>query len=118
MGLIDFDVLLFGPVHTVLGETARLTVKNGFPQDLSALDETSGVEVLEGPSISTIRPAATVRTSELAEKGIAVADLQDAALTLNGKDWTVVSHHYLPTPKGEVQAQIRLVLEENADGCA
>lgn len=78
----------------------------------------TGVEVLEGPSIATIRPAATVRTSELAEKGVAVADLADAALTLNGKNWTVVSHHYLPTPKGEAQAQIRLILEENADGCA
>ncbi|TIL34316.1 hypothetical protein [Mesorhizobium sp.] len=118
MGLIDFDALLFGPVYTVLGETARLTVKDGFPQDLSAIDETAGVEVLDGPSISTIRPAATVRSSELAEKGIAVADLPGAALTLNGKDWTVVAHQYLPTPKGETQAEIRLILEENADGCA
>ncbi|RWO35922.1 MAG: hypothetical protein EOS11_33320 [Mesorhizobium sp.] len=115
MGLVDFDALLFDPVHTVLGEAATLTLDDtaGTTVELSALDETSGVEVLEGPSISTIRPAATVRTSELAEKGIAVADLQDAALTLNGKDWTVVSHHYLPTPKGEAQAQIRLVLEES-----
>ncbi|RWD05497.1 MAG: hypothetical protein EOS57_25650 [Mesorhizobium sp.] len=115
MGLVDFNTLLFDPVYTVLGEAATLTLDDtaGTTADLSAIDETAGVEVLEGPSIATIRPAATVRTSELAEKGIAVADLANAALTLNGKDWTVISHHYLPTPKGEVQAQIRLILEES-----
>lgn len=113
MGLIDFDLLIFGPMHTVFGEEAILTIACGSPPvTLSAIDETAGVEVLEGPSISTIRPAATVRSTELAEKGIVVSDLPGSALTLNGKDWTVVSHHYLPTPKGEVQAQVRLMLEQ------
>ncbi|TIX27306.1 hypothetical protein [Mesorhizobium sp.] len=114
MGLVDFDVLLYEPAYTVFGEAAVLTLDDtaGTTLDLTAIDETAGVEVLEGPQVSTIRPCATVRTTELAEKGIAVADLPGAGLTLNGKSWTVYSHQYLPSPKGEAQAEVRLLLEE------
>ncbi|RWQ12337.1 hypothetical protein [Mesorhizobium sp.] len=115
MGLVDFDVLLYDPNYTVFGEPAVLTLDDtaGTTADLTAIDETAGVEVLENASISTIRPAATVRTSELTEKGVAVAELANASLTLNGKNWIVISHHYLPSPKGETQAEIRLILEES-----
>lgn len=114
MGLVDFGTLLFDPNYTVFGETAVLTLDDtaGTTADLTAIDETAGVEVLEGPQVSTIRPCATVRTSELTEKGIAVADLPGAGLALNGKAWTVYSHQYLPSPKGEAVAEVRLLLEE------
>lgn len=116
MGLVDFDFLLFEQSsYPVFGEDATLTLDDtaGTSADLTAIDETAGVEVLENASISTIRPAATVRAAELAEKGIAVADLPGATLSLNGKAWGVVTHQYLPSPKGEAPGEIRLILEES-----
>lgn len=112
MGLVDFDALLFGPTYEVFGEPAKLTVKDGFPQDLTVIDKTEGIEVLDGPSVATILPAAVVRAALLAEKGIAVADLPGASLSLNGKDWTVVRHGYAPSPQGEDKGEIRLILDE------
>ncbi|RWN11760.1 hypothetical protein [Mesorhizobium sp.] len=113
MGLIDFDALLYGPVHAILGDAeAELTLACGDPPvTLTVIDKTEGIEVLDGPSVATIWPAAVVRAALLAEKGIAVESLPKASLRLNGKDWTVVQHSYAPSPQGEDKGEVRLLLE-------
>jgi hypothetical protein len=118
MGLVDFDTLLYQPNHTVFGEDATLTLTDtgGSSYDLVMIDETAGVEVLDGPGIATVLPAATVRAALLVEMGIALASLPGAALRINGKDWTVVRHEYRPSPQGEAKGEIRMILEKAIDG--
>lgn len=110
MGLVDFDFLAYGQNYLINGDAAVLTVADGFPQDVTVIDETVGVEVLDKASVLTILPAVRVQASELADIGIAAAALPGAALAYKG-DWLVVSHQFL-----DGKYEIRLILEEVACG--
>ncbi|RUW73683.1 hypothetical protein [Mesorhizobium sp. M2A.F.Ca.ET.067.02.1.1] len=114
-GLVDFDFLLFEQSsYAVYGEAVTLTLDDtaGSTVALDLIDETAGVEVLDHASIATVLPAAAVRAAQLADRSVSAADLHGAALTLNGKSWTVNRHSYRPTPNGEAQGEILLLLEE------
>lgn len=115
-GLVDFDFLLFEQCsYTIYGVAVVLTLDDtsGTTVDLTAIDETAGTEVLDRAGVATILPAAAVRAVELAEKNVALVDLSGASLALNGKTWGVVRHGYRPTPNGEGQGEILLVLDES-----
>ena len=90
--MIDFDALLLGPAYSVFGEPAMLTI-GSVTYEIDVIDGTRGVAVEEGGAIAveTIRPVADVRRSQLAGLGIAIADLIDAELTLNGATWRIKS---------------------------
>ena len=88
--MIDFDALLTGPAYRVFGEPAMLTI-GSVTYEIEVIDGTRGVAVEEGGPIAveTIRPVADVRRSQLAQKGIAIADLIDAELVLAGQTWRI-----------------------------
>jgi hypothetical protein len=109
---MDYASLLYGPIYSVIGVPAVLTLCGGEPPlTLTAIDKTAGVEVsFNGADVVTIRPAAIVRATELAN--VPLASLRNASLEMNGKTWTVVEHGYVPAPTGEGNGEIRLFLEE------
>ena len=110
---MDYQSLLYGPVYATLGVEATLTLDatDAEPVTLTVLDKTAGVELGDKITISTILPAATVRVSELASNGVSIASLRLAMITFGGKDWAVMRHEYRPSPNGEVDGEILLVLE-------
>lgn len=111
---MDYASLLYGPIYGVLGVPATLTIDgtDGAVIELTAIDKTVGVEVsFKGSDVITIRPAAIVKATDLAD--IALASLRNASLEMNGKTWTVTGHGYVPAPTGEGQGEIRLFLEED-----
>lgn len=131
MGLVDFDVLLFGPNYTVWGEAAVITLDDttgtvidtgADGEPLLAIDKTAGTEATFGGSSSrgnidfsdigvmTVIPAAKVRAIDLA--GIDLADLRDATIALNGKTWTIMDHQLEPVTTGEGGGEVRLILEK------
>ena len=61
--------------------------------DLEVIDDTKGVSVEEGGviGVQTVRPAVEVRRSALVGLGIAVGDLIDGEVTLNGATWRIKS---------------------------
>jgi hypothetical protein len=112
--MIDgFDDLLYGGMLSIFGGSATLTldVTDAVPVVLSAYNGTGGVEIGNPAVVSTIRPVADVRATELASKGISVAALRGAVLNLAGKDWTVQSHEYKTGLNGDESGLIRLILE-------
>jgi len=90
--MIDFDALVFGPLYSTFGKPAALTIGSA-AYDLDVIDNTKGVTVDDGSAIGvqTIRPAVDVRRSELVALGIAVGDLIDGEITLNGTTWRIKS---------------------------
>jgi hypothetical protein len=110
---MDYASLLYGPIYGVLGVPAVLTLCGGEPPlALTAIDKTAGVVIgFKDADVETIRPAADVRAADLA--GIDFSHLRNASLTMNGKDWTVANHAYIPAPTGEANGEIRLILEES-----
>lgn len=103
--MIDFDALLYRPAYRVFSEPAELTI-GSIVHQVDVIDGTRGVAVEEGSSIAveTIRPVADVRRSQLAQKGISISQLIDAALVLAGQAWRV------KTPLELSRDEVRLIL--------
>jgi hypothetical protein len=114
MGLVDFDRLLNAATQTVFGETAVLTpigVTTG-PLTLSAIFDNRPMADPGNIDVGTIRPVAAVRMSEIVAGGLSLADLAQAGLVLNGRSWRVESAAPDPTPRGEGQGEVMLILIE------
>jgi hypothetical protein len=51
-----------------------------------------------------------VRARELAAAGILVSDLPDGAITFNGATWRIKTYEPRPSPLGEGDGEIMLIL--------
>ncbi|MDP2358353.1 MAG: hypothetical protein Q8M31_20165 [Beijerinckiaceae bacterium] len=110
---MDYGALLYSPVYAVLGVPALLTPVDGEPGILvTAIDKTSGIEVAGAFDVLTIKPAAAIRVRELAALGVALADLDESPLSLNGRLWRVRSHMLKPSPRGELEGEVFLILSD------
>jgi hypothetical protein len=109
---MDYQSLLYNPNYLIFGVEGTLTLPgtDGDVIVLAAIDKTSGVEVGGSADVQTILPAAVVRASELSS--ISLTDLEDATLVLNSKTWVVKSHMLKPSPKGEADGEVYLILYE------
>lgn len=109
---MDYQSLLYDPVYGALGVGAVLHM--GVPLGdvpLIAIDKTAGLTINQAVDVLTIAPAATVRAAELITAGVAFEDIDGKILTLNGKDWEVASIEKKPSPKGEDDGEILLLLD-------
>lgn len=116
---INYDSLLYAPVHGVLGVDAILTANSTIgPKDIVVIDKTSGVPTsLEGfgPELNTIRPAAVLRISELSGSvEVPLAELTGGIITFNGKTWRIESYQLRPSPGGEADGEVWLFLIEGS----
>jgi hypothetical protein len=109
---VDYQSLLYDPVYNVLAVDAVLYM--GFPLGnvhVAAIDKTAGLTLNQMVDVQTVLPAATVRAAELVELGITLADLDGKVVTLNGKDWRIASLHANPSPNGEEDGEVYLILD-------
>ncbi len=112
---MDYGALLYGPIYAALGVPAQLTLVEGEPPLLvTAIDKTAGVEVATSGAfdVLTIKPAAAVRMRELATLGISLDALDESLLLLNGRLWRVRSHMLKPSPRGELEGEVLLILSD------
>ncbi len=104
---------LLGPCYDEFASPAVLTLVAG-AFDVPAIDDTKGV-ALAGPlGIETLTPVARVRAVDLAGLGVTVAQLDDQALALNGKSWKIIAHRMDPSPLGDTDGEVILILEKAA----
>lgn len=104
------------PIYRIQGVSVALTVggitypRPGNPP-LKFLDKTSGIS-LGGPvEIETIRPAACAIVADILALGLTLDQLDDAALTMNSKDWVVTSTKPMTSPAGENDGEVYMFLE-------
>lgn len=121
--MIDYKSLLFGPTYGVLGVTATVTFDDtGTTKSLVVIDKSKGVALdtqttgsglkrTGGVVVDTLTPAAVVRMSELSAKSILKERLIDSVLDMNGGAWKITSIQPMPTPRGENDGELLLVLE-------
>lgn len=109
---MDYASLLYGPIYDVLGVPATLTLPgtDGDVIELTALDKTAGVTVGNSIEVQSVEPAAIVRRSEMSE--VVLSTLRGATITLNDKTWEVRGHMLKPSPKGEADGEVYLLLTE------
>lgn len=113
--MIDFQTLLYDPIYLVQGVLVTLTLSaaNGGTvyEDLTAVDKTIGADVGDkGAQVQTIKPVAALRVRELLDSGLTVAKLSKAKLQMNDFEWTVTSYKLIPSPRGENDGEVLLIL--------
>ena len=80
------------------------------------IDDTKPVVNQAGSGeVRSVGPGAYARIPELAANGITRDAYVDAALTFNGRTWTVRSYELRGNPNGEEAGEVRFLLKA-ADG--
>lgn len=117
---MDWQSLLYGPVYTILGETAVLTVDAlSDPVSLTyAVDKTAGIEISANNdraelSIQTLTPAVAVRMADITDAGLTRANLEGGTIAINGATWRIESSRPRPSPQGEAEGELLLLLSES-----
>lgn len=116
--MIDWNDALYDPIYETLGVPGVLTLRDDRAfSTITFMDKTTGVEIgtNENP---VIEPAACVRRSELTALQIRPDDLKDATLLMNGFEWKVRRHALRPSPNGELQGELYLLLSGQKDAVA
>ena len=109
--MINWQASMYDPIYSVLGVSATVASAGGQSATVTAVDKTAGILIPDARTqIDTIRPVAYVRTRELESAGILVADLPEGSITLNGGTWRIKSYQPHPSPLGEADGQIILIL--------
>lgn len=116
--MVDYQTLLYDPNYLIIGEEATINLPTGEVFTVTAVDKTSGIDVGNDVTGQTILPAAAVRMAELRDLGLSVERLTDAnaKITINGFVWTVESYRMKPSPKGESDGEVYLLLSEKKTG--
>jgi hypothetical protein len=109
---INWTKTLFAPIYKTLGVPITFILVNTSVIEVLGLDKTGGVEVSEGISLQTIRPAAVLRMADLAAIDVAPDELMDAVCSINGESWKVKSYYPRPSPGGEGDGELYLILSE------
>lgn len=107
---LSMDEMVYGPLYDVLGVPAVLTPNGGIATDVSAIDKTRGAEITDlNIDVMSVRPVAALRASELAAEGVALDDLDDGTITLNGTTWTIDAHLEKPSISGDGEVWLILI---------
>jgi hypothetical protein len=115
--MIDYSVQLYGPVYAEIGVPA--TFANGsINASLTVIDDTRPKQIPAGTSadVRGLGPGAFARIPELQANGITQPDWQDAALSFNGRSWTVRSYELRGSPNGEDLGEVRFLLKATEIG--
>ena len=117
--MTDYRAILYDPIYSAQGVPAVLTLTTGEVIDsLTALDKTAGVDTTTAffhahrlkPEVQTIKPGACLRVGELTDNGVSVDQLPNARLQMNGFVWNVTSYRMRPSPQGELDGEVLLIL--------
>jgi hypothetical protein len=104
----------YDALYAQFGQAATLFM-DGFEVSVTAIAKIAGASI-DPPGtaveVQTIRPAADVRMSELAGNGIERADLKGGTIEVAGATWRIETTLPRPSPEGEANGEVRLVLIE------
>ncbi len=110
--MIDWQASMYDPIYNTLGVQATLASSGGQSATVTVIDKTSGIVIADARTqIDTILPVALVRARELENNAIAVSDLSEGEITFNGATWRIKSYRLTPSPLGEMDGEVRLILE-------
>lgn len=102
---------LYAPVYATWGVPAVLTLAPG-TFDIAAIDHSEGRAVGTPVLVEITEPHARVLAGDVADLGLTPEQLDDGRILLNGKSWRITSHRPKPSPYGELDGEIFLLLEQ------
>lgn len=116
---MQFRHVLYGPVYKVLGndkpETMPVLTVLGVEYPINILNKTVGVDLAGDIDIETSRPMAAAMVGDILDQGLQLSDLDQAVLTMDGKNYEITSHKPAPTTSGEADGEVYMFLERIAE---
>lgn len=107
-----FQNLLYNPLYeSMICSDATLFSAAGLNVSLRVFDATTGLPIPDARTqVETVRPVCFVRTAELTQKNVAIADLPESLITFNGNTWRIKANRAVPSPAGEADGEVMLIL--------
>lgn len=113
MTITSWSDVLLEPIYRQFGVDIDFVLANDDMISLVGLDKSGGVEIATADiNVPSIHPACVIRMVDLIELGYAPEDLMEAVLSLNGVSWKVMSYYPRPSPRGENDGELYIVLAE------
>ncbi len=109
---------LYRPIYNdpAFGTDIAFTLADASEFEIRGLDKTVGVEVAGSQmEIGTVRPACVVLMVDLLTEGFSPEDLMNAEVEFNGGAWRVVSYFPKPSPLGDSDGELYLILSAITD---
>jgi len=122
---MSWDDLMLDPIYDTLGvDVEILSNDDGSVTDPlvvfagRVIDKTAGVKVEESGAVGvyTVVPMMAVKSKDLIAQGLAVEDLLNLEVTLNGTTWVIQNHIPKPGIYGEPGGQIYYHMRKRRDG--
>jgi hypothetical protein len=113
--MIDYNVTMLDPIYNINGVPAIMRIDDwGEDIHVTAYSKTSGVElsISGNPDLLTVVPAAAVRVAELTAAGITRKDIDTGTIEMVGAIWNIEDTLPKPTPNGECDGELWLILSE------
>lgn len=110
---MSFQDLLYSPIYNsfLCSDATFRPPIGGTTKSLRVFDATTGIPIPDTRTqIETVRPVCFVRAAELTQKSIALADLPESLITFNGNTWRIKANRAIPSPSGEADGEIMLIL--------
>ena len=109
----------YAAIYDALGVDATITLaETDEIKSVRVIDKTAGMEIADNQQrrddvlMSTIHPVCAVRATELVAQGIALSGLKGSTIVFNGTTWRVENRRAKPSPNGELDGEIYLILTE------
>ncbi len=114
---MDYATILYDPIYATFGVEAVLTPNrpDAAPVAVTVIERTQAVDASDEFELDTLRPGAFVRRPELADLGVAPAELDGGTLAFGGRSWRIEAHAPRPGPDGEASGEILMHLAEGTD---
>lgn len=107
---MNFSRVLYGPAYATFGVIAKLNIA-GNERNIRTRDLTSGFVIPGTVDVETELPMAAFRAVDFEALGISISLLDGSSLLLNDVAWNIASHRILPSPNGDKDGEIYLILE-------
>lgn len=114
MDLTGFYRAMYSPFSV----SATLVIADGEPTvTVKVNDLTRGVEIPDPaiPGVKTIKPVARMMRSDLVALDLCPNDLDGGLLVFNGKTWKISAWGPRPSPNGEADGELELILIEQEE---
>ncbi len=107
---MKFDRVLYAPAYRILGVQSVLNVE-GTDYPVKARDLTAGFVLPGAVETETELPMASFRAADIAALGLTADQLDGGTLLMNSVLWRIPSHRILPSPNGDGDGEVYLILE-------
>lgn len=110
---LNYTAVMYRPTYLRLGVPVTITLADLTALSFTGLDKTGGVRVTDDHlSLQQITPACNIMAADLFGAGKLPEDLEGASLTMSGNEWRIQNAFVKPSPNGEQDGEVSLILAE------